>query len=326
MKKVSVRHLFWAAGRPEGSVEEAIEALRRLWRRDEEVKRLMEVAAKEGYILVDRDCPPAFTAAVQVALNRLRERIAPSPSPTVVRLGEGKKERKQPKSKSWSWTSPEGVRYTVYPHDLPMAKDSPYWALRDRRVQEAKEWVENFLSTGQEVLGPSAWEEALEYEDNPHFMRSLLPADLEEKLLFLGWKGELRELPAFVDRIPTKERELAEAIRQVDTLVDQGQVAARRVHDGWEVRKARITQALLALDKAVKLVEEGEWTTRALISLVAQFAPFTPSGAKITRLVEEIAVLRHLAKVLEDLMQAPVKAVAYHGPTEVVLTVNAYKA
>lgn len=324
--KVSVRALFWAAGRPAGSVTEALEALRTLWKEDEGVKRLMTEAAEKGYILVDtRDIPPAFLAALRVALNRLRERIAPSPSPTLVRLEKGKEERKQPKPKEWTWVSPEGVPYKVYPYDLPLPKGSPYWAFRDTRVEDAMKWVNDFLSTGQEILGPSPWEEMLEYEDNPHFKRNL-PADLEEELRLLGWKGELRELPALVNRIPTRERELAEAIRQVDTLVDNGQVVARRVPTGWEVRKASITQALLALEKALNRVEEGEWTTKEMKTLVAQFAPFTPSGAKITRLVEEIATLRRLGKYLDDLMKPPVRAVAYHGPTgEVVLTVNAYE-
>ncbi|WP_448377776.1 hypothetical protein, partial [Fervidobacterium sp.] len=78
------------------TAQEALEALRKLWREDEGVKKLLEQAARQGYTLVQtRDVEPAFTAAIHTAILRLRKRLGEEkPSTLVVTGGKGKEERK----------------------------------------------------------------------------------------------------------------------------------------------------------------------------------------------------------------------------------------
>ncbi len=142
MTKVSVRSLYFAAQAQAGSVEEALEALRKLWKEDDTVRELLTKAAREGYVLVDtEDVPTPFVAAVRVALARLRERLKEeTPSTLVVKGGTGKEERK-----AMTWESPEGVRYRVELYDLAPREERHWWAY-DKRVEDAAKWVEKFLS------------------------------------------------------------------------------------------------------------------------------------------------------------------------------------
>lgn len=321
--KVSVRGLFWAAGRPAGkSVEEALESLRALWKEDDGVKRELTAAAKakEGFVLVDtKDIPPHFVAAVRVALKRLQERLAPSQPATKVWQDPAKREDRRP-TKSWSWTSPEGVAYTVYPHDLP-PKDK-YWAYPDRRVQEAKKWVENFLITGEVEEAPSLWEEALEREDNPHFRLDVLGEELDEGLRLLGWDGNLKELPALVDRLPAKEKQFSEALGSIDALVDpeKREAVAVRMGDAWQFTafNERILTAMIALTQAQELAAQGEWSVPEMRAKLLKFMPYVPIWNKLHILLDEIAILRRLRHRLQEV--AKPRAMAYRDSSgEVVL-------
>lgn len=328
MKKVSARALFWAVRSAGKSVEEALESLRTLWKEDDGVRRELAAAAKEGFVLVDtKDVPPHFVAAVKVALTRLRERLAPSQPATKVWQDPSKKGREDRKpTKSWSWTSPEGVTYTVYPHDLP-PKDK-YWTYPDVRAEEAQKWVENFLATGQVEEAPSLWEEALEREDNPHFRLDLLGEELDEGLRFLGWDGNLKELPALADRLPAKEKQFSEALGSIDALVDpeKKETLAVRMGHMWQltVFTEDILTAVMALTQAQKLVEQGEWSVPEMRAKVLKFSRYIPwdtvPWTKLLVLLDEIAILRRLRHRLQQVTKGRPRAMAYRGPSgEVVL-------
>lgn len=301
-------------------MEEALESLRALWKEDDGVKRELAAAAKEGFVLVDtKDVPPHFVAAVRVALKRLQERLAPSQPATKVWQDPAKREDRRP-TKSWSWTSPEGVAYTVYPHDLP-PKDE-YWAYPDRRVQEAKEWVENF-ATGEVEEAPSLWEEALEREDNPHFRLDVLGEELDEGLRLLGWDGDLKELPALVDRLPAKEKQFSEALGSIDALVDpeKREVVAVRMGDAWQFTafNERILTAMIALTQAQELAAQGEWGVPEMRAKLLKFMPYVPTWNKL-HLLDEIAILRRLRHRLQEVAKGRPRAMAYRGSSgEVVL-------
>lgn len=266
MTKVSVRSLFWASGKA-ASVEEALEALRRLWKEDGSVRDLMTKAAKEGYVLVDtRDVPAPFVAAVRVALARLRERLKEeTPSTLLVKgTGKAKEERKPEERKPMVWESPEGVRYAVEVYDLT-PREEKHWGLRDKRVEDAAKWLERFLSGVEYEEGRSPLEEALEHEDNPHFRREdLIPEDLEARLRLLGWDGSLRTLQALVASLTAREKAFVEAVRSISALVDRekGQVVALKTPIGWEVRQGisrEAMKAVMAVGLLQELVKDPSW-------------------------------------------------------------------
>jgi len=238
MVKVSVLSLRRAVSQAQvQSVEEALEVLRKLWKEDEGVRRILEKAAKEGYVLVDtQHVEPAFTAALKTALAKLRERLGEEKPSTLRVKYDPKRKEERSKPKPMTWESPEGVRYTVEVYDLT-PREEKYWAYRDTRVEDALRWVESFISMAEYEEGASVLEEALEYEDNPHFERDLLPEDLKEDLRVMGWQdGTLRSLKTLVESLPAREKEFKERVRSITALVDreEGKVLAVQTPNGWD--------------------------------------------------------------------------------------------
>ncbi|MGC8877087.1 hypothetical protein [Thermus sp.] len=313
MVKVGVRSLYFAARAQVGSVEEALEALRKLWKEDDTVRELLAKAAKEGYVLVDaKDVPAPFVAAVKVALARLRERLGEEkPSTLVVKGGKGKEERKV-----MTWESPEGVRYRVEPYDLA-PREERHWAYRDKRVEDAAKWVERFLSMAEHEEGRSPLEEALEHEDNPHFRREdLIPEDLEAGLRLLGWDGTLRNLQALVDTLPAREKAFVERVRSIAALVDReggkAQVVAVKTPVGWEVKVASkpVLNAVLSVGLLQEAVKKDRWSTKEVRWYLEDVKPFVPG---LEGAVEAIATLRKAKYLLEELGRGR-KVAVYRDP------------
>ncbi len=316
MTKVSVRSLYFAAQAQVGSVEEALEALRKLWKEDDTVRELLTKAAREGYALVDTgDVPAPFVAAVKVALARLRERLGKeTPSTLVVKGGKGKEERKP-----MTWESPEGVRYAVEVYDLT-PREERHWNLRDKRVEDAARWVERFLSMAEYEEGKSPLEEALEHEDDPHFRREdLIPEDLEAELRLLGWDGTLRNLQALVDSLPAREKDFVEAVRSISALVDrrgeEPEVVAVKTPVGWEIKvfSKPVLNAVFAVGLLQEAVKEEGWSTQGMRRHVEAVAEVDSQLGVLKAKLEAVAVLRRAKYHLDQMGRGRVVAV-YRDP------------
>nr|WP_158540215.1 hypothetical protein [Thermus aquaticus]AWU47367.1 hypothetical protein B6246_p0195 [Thermus aquaticus] len=305
MVKVSALALRQAAQVQEvQSVEEALEALRKLWKEDEGVRKLLEEAARHGYTLVQtKDVEPAFVAAVRTALAKLRERLGEE-KPSTLRVkydSKRKEERSKPKPKPMTWESPEGVRYTVEVYDLT-PREEKYWGFRDARVEDALRWVESFISMAEYEEGASVLEEALEYEDNPHFERDLIPEDLKEDLRVMGWDGTLRSLRTLVESLPAREKEFKERVRSITALVDreEGKVLAVQTPNGWEIREASkdVVNAVLSLGLLMEALEKEDWRAGEVRRYVEDLKPFTPG---LMASLNAIATLRRAKYLLDEL-------------------------
>jgi hypothetical protein len=307
MVKVSVLFLRRAVSQVQEvqSAEEGLKALRELWKEDEGVRRILEKAAKEDYVLVDtRHVEPAFTAALKTALAKLRDRVRlreEKPSTLRVKYDPKRKEERS-KPKPMTWESPEGVRYTVEVYDLT-PREEKYWGFRDTRVEEAAKWVERFLAASEVQEGPSVLEEALEYEDNPHFERDLIPEDLKEDLRVMGWDGTLRSLIALVDTLPAREKEFKERVRSITALVDrrgeEPEVVAVKTPVGWEVKAntRAVVNAVLSLGLLTEALEKEDWRTSLVRRYVKDLEPFVPG---LMALRDAIAALRKVKHLLDE--------------------------
>lgn len=318
--KVSVLSLRRAVSQAQvQSVEEALEALRKLWKEDEGVRRILEKAAKEGYVLVDtRHVEPPFTAALKTALAKLRERLGEEkPSTLRVKYDPERKEERKPKHKPMTWESPEGVKYAVEVYDLT-PREEKYWGFRDTRVAEAAKWVENFISMAEYEERPSLLEEALEYEDNPHFRRDLIPEDLEEDLRVMGWEdGTLRSLKALVESLPAREKEFEERVRSITALVDRKgekpEVVAVKTPNGWEVKATSraVVNAVLSMGLLEQALEKGDWHTGEVRRYVKDVEAFVPG---LTASLNGIATLRRAKYLLDELGRGR-RVVVYRDPS-----------
>jgi hypothetical protein len=305
MVKVSVLALRQAAQVQEvQSVEEALEALRELWKEDEGVRKLLEEAARHGYTLVQtKDVEPAFVAAVRTALAKLRERLGEEKPSTLRVKYDPKRKEERSKPKPMTWESPEGVRYTVEVYDLT-PREEKYWGFRDTRVEEAAKWVERFLAASEVQEGPSLLEEALEYEDNPHFERDLIPEDLKEDLRVMGWDGTLRSLRTLVESLPAREKEFKERVRSITALVDrrgeEPEVVAVKTPNGWEVKATSraVVNAVLSLGLLMEALEKEDWRTGEVRRYVEDLKPFVPG---LMASLNAIATLRRAKYLLDEL-------------------------
>ncbi len=285
------------------SVEEALEGLRKLWKEDEGVRKLLEEAARHGYTLVQtKDVEPAFVAAVRTALAKLRERLGEE-KPSTLRVKYDPK-RKEERGKPMTWESPEGVKYTVEVYDLT-PREEKYWAYRDTRVEEAAKWVESFISMAEYEEGPSVLEEALEYEGNPHFERDLIPEDLKEDLRVMGWQdGTLRSLKTLVESLPAREKEFKERVRSITALVDrrgeEPEVVAVKTPNGWEVKATSraVVNAVLSLGLLTEALEKEDWRTGEVRRYVEDLEPFVPG---LMASLNAIATLRRARYLLDEL-------------------------
>jgi hypothetical protein len=305
MVKVSVLSLRRAVSQAQvQTAGEALEALRELWKEDEGVRRILEKAAKEGYVLVDtQHVEPAFTAALKTALAKLRERLGEEKPSTLRVKYDPKRKEERSKPKPMTWESPEGVRYTVEVYDLT-PREEKYWGFRDTRVEEAARWVESFISMAEYEEGPSVLEEALEYEDNPHFERDLIPEDLKEDLRVMGWDGTLRSLRTLVESLPAREKEFKERVRSITALVDrrgeEPEVVAAKTPNGWEVKATSraVVNAVLSLGLLTEALEKEDWRTGEVRRYVEDLKPFVPG---LMASLNAIATLRRAKYLLDEL-------------------------
>ena len=302
--KVSVLSLRRAVSQAQvQSVEEALEALRKLWKEDEGVRKLLEEAARQGYTLVQtKDVEPAFVAAVRTALAKLQERLGEE-KPSTLRVKYDPKRKEERSKKPMTWESPEGVRYAVEVYDLT-PREEKYWAYKDTRVEDALRWLQGFLAASEVQEGPSVLEEALEYEGNPHFERDLLPEDLKEDLRVMGWDGTLRSLIALAESLPAREKEFKERVRSITALVDrrgeEPEVVAAKTPNGWEVKATSraVVNAVLSLGLLMEALEKEDWRAGEVRRYVEDLKPFVPG---LMASLNAIATLRKAKYLLDEL-------------------------
>jgi hypothetical protein len=181
-------------------------------------------------------------------------------------------------------------------------REEKYWGFRDTRVEEAAKWVERFLAASEVQEGPSVLEEALEYEDNPHFERDLIPEDLKEDLRVMGWDGTLRSLIALVESLPAREKEFKERVRSITALVDreEGKVLAVQTPNGWEIREASkdVVNAVLSLGLLMEALEKEDWRAGEVRRYVEDLEPFVPG---LVASLNAIATLRRAKYLLDEL-------------------------
>jgi hypothetical protein len=195
------------------------------------------------------------------------------------------------------------VRYTVEVYDLT-PREEKYWGFRDTRVEEAARWVESFISMAEYEEGPSVLEEALEYEDNPHFERDLIPEDLKEDLRVMGWDGTLRSLKTLVESLPAREKEFERRARSITALVDrrgeEPEVVAVKTPMGWEVKAntRAVVNAVLSLGLLMEALEKEDWRTGEVRRYVEDLKPFVPG---LMASLNAIATLRRAKHLLDEL-------------------------
>lgn len=159
----------------------------------------------------------------------------------------------------------------------------------DRRVADAKGWLERFLASGEEVRAVSRLEREEELAGNPHFSEGYVSQEMAARLEALGFHVDpysLEELQGRVSLLPQKEAALRELLPE--------------------------------------LPEEFSLSEAQAIARQKGF-PSKEEGLKAGMVIKEIAALRALRAELERAGFSPVRAVAYRDSSgEVVYTSPVY--
>ncbi|MCL6567612.1 MAG: hypothetical protein K6T35_01700 [Meiothermus silvanus] len=164
-----------------------------------------------------------------------------------------------------------------------------YAGAADRRVADARGWLERFLASGEEVRVSSRLEREEELAGNPHFSEGLVSEELRERLEALGLGPEeytLEDLQERASLLPRKEAALRELLPELP--------------EGF------------CLSEAQRLARQQGFASKE-------------EGLKAGALLQEIAALRALRAELHRAGFAPVRAVAYRDSSgEVVYTAPVY--
>lgn len=220
-----------------------------------------------------------------------------------------------------------------------MVKD-PYAAQPDRRVAEAKGWLERFLSSAEEVRGMSRLEREEELAGNPHFSEGLASPETVSLLERVGYRVDphsLEELASLVDSLPAREEKFKEGVLGITVLrTRDGKTVGFRKPGLWETKVAPDAgqESFAALVEAQgahavlteRLQEEG-WSVGEVRGHLSKLArALSPAEAKrLFGLLQEIAALRRLKAELHRAGYAPVRAVAYRDSSgEVVYSAPVY--
>jgi hypothetical protein len=159
----------------------------------------------------------------------------------------------------------------------------------DRRVADAKGWLERFLASGEEVLAASRLEREEELAGNPHFSEGYVSQEMLARLEVLGFRVDpysLEELQGLASLLPQKEAVLRELLPELPEEFSLSEAQA------------------IARQKGFSSKEEG---------------------LKAGMVIKEIAALRALRAELERAGFSPIRAVAYRDSSgEVVYTAPVY--
>jgi hypothetical protein len=318
-----VRTVLWAGriqaalGFPPQSVQEALEGLRAILRKDEVAKAEFFQAAREGWRFerfsrTDRVALIVW-AALKEALQKTAKHLGQekAPSNLVVRKDDTVKEEVRGVRSVGDWKSPEGRIYEVYPWDLkpkPAIKGTrvrnPQWG--DRRVAESKAWLQRFLASGEEVRAVSRLEREQE-GDSPHFSEPIVSSEVIERLEKVGFRpnlGSPEELALLVDKLPTREARFMELVSEA--LAKESDAKAQD-----------ILGQILALGSEFSVNDVSRFLRKLTLSQSTMRA--------LTTSLQEVAALRGLKVELHRAGYAPVRAVAYRDLNgEVIYTAPIY--
>jgi hypothetical protein len=318
-----VRTVLWAGriqavlGREPWNVQEALEGLRVVLRKDEVAKAEFFQAAREGWRFerFSRNDKVALIvwAALKEALQKTAKHLGQqkAPSSLVIRKDDSRKEEVKRVRSVGDWKSPEGRVYDVYPWDLkpkPAIKGTrvrhPQWG--DRRVAESKAWLQRFLASGEEVRAVSRLEREQE-GDGPHFSEPIVSSEVIERLEKVGFRPNLsspEELASLVDKLPAREARFMELV-----------LAALDKESDAKTRD--ILGQILALGP--------EFSANDASRLLRRLVLPQPTMRALTTSLQEVAALRGLKVELHRAGYAPVRSIAYRDLNgEVIYTAPIY--
>ncbi|ADD27338.1 hypothetical protein [Meiothermus ruber] len=210
----------------------------------------------------------------------------------------------------------------------------------DRRVADAKGWLERFLASAEEVRGMSRLEREDELAGNPHFSEGIISEEVRGYLERAGYRVDphnLEELASLVDSLPAREEKFKEGVLGITILrTRDGKAVGFRKPGLWETKVAPDAEqesfaALIEAQGAHTVLAEmlqGEgWSVSEVRAHLSKLAKaLSPADAKrLFGLLQEIAALRRLKVELHRAGFSPVRAVAYRDSSgEVVYTAPVY--
>ncbi|MCL6568865.1 MAG: hypothetical protein K6T35_08305, partial [Meiothermus silvanus] len=185
--------------------------------------------------------------------------------------------------------------------------NDPHAARPDRRVADAKGWLERFLASAEEVRASSRLEREEELAGNPHFSEGLISHEVVERLERAGYRVDphrLEELASLVDGLPAREERFMELVQQA--LEEESDEKARA-----------ILEQVLAQGPQFSANEVNRLLKKLTLPKAAMHA--------LTASLQEVAALRGLKYELHRAGFSPVRAVAYRDSSgEVVYTAPVY--
>ncbi|PZA07462.1 hypothetical protein [Meiothermus sp. Pnk-1] len=210
----------------------------------------------------------------------------------------------------------------------------------DRRVADAKGWLERFLASAEEVRGMSRLEREEELAGNPHFSEGLVSRETVSLLERVGYRVDphsLEELASLVDSLPTREEKFKEGVLGIAILrTRDGKTVGFRKPGLWETKVApdaeqesfaTLIEAQGAYAVLAEMLQEEGWSVgevRGHLSKLAR-ALSSADAKRLFGLLQEIAALRRLKVELHRAGFSPVRAVAYRDSSgEVVYTAPVY--
>lgn len=215
-----------------------------------------------------------------------------------------------------------------------------YAAQPDRRVADAKDWLERFLSSREEVRSLSRLEREEELAGNPHFSEGLVSQETVERLAKVGIAVDpynLEGLASLVDSLAAREEKFKEGVLGIAILrTRDGKAVGFRKPGLWETKVApdasqesfaALVEAQMAHAVLAEMLQGEGWSVSEVRERLGKLArALSPADARrLFGLLQEIAALRLLKAELHRAGFAPVRAVAYRDSSgEVVYTAPVY--
>jgi hypothetical protein len=209
----------------------------------------------------------------------------------------------------------------------------------DRRVADAKGWLERFLASAEEIRGMSRIEREEELAGNPNFSEGLVSLETVERLEKVGIPVDpynLQDLASLVDSLPAREEKFKEGVLGISMLrTRDGKAFASRKPGAWETKVApdgqesftALVEAQMAYTGLVEIFQEEGWSVSEVRPHLSKLAKALQKAdaRRLFDLLQEVAALRLLKAELHRAGFAPVRAVAYRDSSgEAVYTAPVY--
>ncbi len=331
-----------ALGREPRSVQEALEGLRQVLRRDRVSKEEFFRAAREGWRFErfpkgDRVALIVW-AALKEALEKTRRRLVQETASTmVVRKDDRLKEEVKGVKPVGHWKSPEGRVYDVYPWDVPTRVRK---GARIRHPQHGQGTVLE-VNGNAVTVGFKAGRKKLALKDAKRMLLDRYAAQPDRRVA--DAKGALERFLSSGEEVRSmsrleREEELAgnphfsEGIVSQETLrllegaglVLEEADDLEGLHDLVEALPAREEKVRGALEELGHPLPE-RWSVTEVASALKGLPTPPRKKARLWELLKEVSALRALKAELHRAGYAPVRAVAYRDSSgEAVYTAPVY--